>query len=106
VGRIRARLGPASIALHPADAAERRLRDGDTALVHNSSGRLELKVTTSDQVPRGVALAHKGRWLATDPARANVNALNPGSKSDMGESSAVHSVQVTVQRASQAPAAR
>ena len=101
VGRIRARLGPASIALHPADAAERRLADGDTALVHNASGRLEMRVTTSDQVPRGVALAHKGRWLATDPAQANVNALNPGDKSDMGESSAVHSVQVAVQRASQ-----
>jgi anaerobic selenocysteine-containing dehydrogenase len=106
VGRIRARLGPASIALHPADAAERHLADGDTALVHNSSGRLELQVTTSDQMPRGVALAHKGRWLATDPAHANVNALNPGDKSDMGESSAVHSVQVAVQRASPVPAPR
>jgi anaerobic selenocysteine-containing dehydrogenase len=101
VGRIRARLGPASIALHPADAAERHLAEGDTALVHNASGRLELRVTTSDQMPRGVALAHKGRWLATDPAQANVNALNPGDKSDMGESSAVHSVQVAVQRVSQ-----
>ena len=106
VRRIRARLGPASIALHPADAAERHLTDGDTALVHNSSGRLELQVATSDQMPRGVALAHKGRWLATDPAQANVNVLNPGNKSDMGESSAVHSVQVMVERCSQAPAAR
>ena len=106
VSRIRARLGPASIALHPADAAERHLADGDTALVHNGCGRLELQVTISDQTPRGVALAHKGRWLATDPAQANVNVLNPGSKSDMGESSAVHIVQVTVQRASQLPASR
>jgi anaerobic selenocysteine-containing dehydrogenase len=106
VSRIRARLGPASIALHPADAAERHLADGDTALVHNHSGRLELRVTTSDQMPRGVALAHKGRWLATDPAQANVNVLNPGSKSDMGESSAVHSVQVIVERATKVPASR
>jgi hypothetical protein len=27
---------------------------------------------------------------------ANVNVLNPGEKSDMGESTAVHSVEVTV----------
>ena len=56
------------------------------ALVHNESGRLVLRVVTSDQVPQGVALAHKGRWLGTGPAASNVNALNPGDKSDMGES--------------------
>jgi len=97
VHKIRARLGRASIALHPADAAERRLADGDTALVHNSCGRLELQVRISDQTPRGVALAHKGRWLDTDPKQANVNVLNPGNKSDMGESTAVHGVEVMVQ---------
>jgi len=97
VEKIRARVGPATIALHPLDAAERSLTDGDTALVHNGCGRLTLKVTTSDQLPRGVVLAHKGRWLATDPVRANVNVLNPGNKSDMGESTAVHSVEVMVQ---------
>jgi hypothetical protein len=56
-----------------------------------------LKVTTWDELPRGVALAHKGRWLSTDPAQANVNVLNPGQKSDMGESTAVHGVEVLVQ---------
>jgi anaerobic selenocysteine-containing dehydrogenase len=64
--------------------------------VHNSCGRLHLKVLISDQLPRGVALAHKGRWLCTDAASANVNALNPGQKSDMGESTAVHGVEVAV----------
>jgi len=98
VRKIRDRLGPASIALHPADAAQRQLADGDAALVHNESGRLVLQVVTSEQLPQGVALAHKGRWLATGPAPANVNALNPGDRSDMGESSAVHGVQVMVQR--------
>jgi hypothetical protein len=43
-----------------------------------------------------VALAHKGRWLRADAAGANVNVLNPGAKSDMGESTAVHSVEVSV----------
>ncbi len=99
VGKIRTRLGPASIALHPEDAAERRLEDGDRAVVHNACGRLVLTVTTSDQVPQGVALAHKGRWLTTDPTQANVNILNAGRKSDMGESTAVHSVEVMVDRA-------
>ena len=97
--KVRTRLGRASIALHPADAAERGLVDGAAALVHNECGRLALQVETWDRLPRGVALAHKGRWLATDPQQANVNVLNPGKKSDMGESTAVHSVEVIVQSA-------
>ncbi len=56
-------------------------------------------VTISDDVPRGVALVHKGRWPKLDPSHANVNVLNTGRKSDMGESSAVHSVEVEIRRA-------
>jgi anaerobic selenocysteine-containing dehydrogenase len=96
VRQIEKRIGEATIALHPADAAERHLAEGDSASVHNSCGRLTLKVVISDELPRGVTLAHKGRWLATDAASANVNVLNRGQKSDMGESTAVHSVEVTV----------
>ena len=43
-----------------------------------------------------MAHKHKGRWLCADAAAANVNVLNPGEKSDMGESTAVHSVEVSV----------
>ena len=53
----------------------------------------------SDEVPRGVALVHKGRWPKLDPSRANVNVLTTGRKSDMGESSSVHSVEVEIARA-------
>jgi anaerobic selenocysteine-containing dehydrogenase len=96
VRQIDHRIGAATIALHPADAAQRQLAQGESALVHNSSGSLRLRVVISDEVPRGVALTHKGRWLGTDAAGANVNVLNPGEKSDMGESTAVHSVEVLV----------
>ena len=96
VRQIEHRIGEATIALHPEDAAARRLAEGDSAVVHNSCGRLCLKVVISGELPRGVALAHKGRWLSADPAGANVNVLNPGQKSDMGESTAVHSVEVSV----------
>src|SRR6202790_4086307 len=96
VHQIENRIGEATIALHPADALARRLAEGDPAVVRNDCGQLRLKVVMSDEVPRGVALTHKGRWLRTDPAGANVNVLNPGEKSDMGESTAVHSVEVSV----------
>jgi anaerobic selenocysteine-containing dehydrogenase len=96
VRQIENRIGEATIALHPADAAERRLATGDSAVVYNECGRLRLTVAISDELPRGVALAHKGRWLCADAASANINVLNCGQKSDMGESTAVHSVEVMV----------
>jgi anaerobic selenocysteine-containing dehydrogenase len=100
VDKIAVRLGRPTIFLHPADAAERHLREGAMARVHNPCGRLDLQVALSGDIPRGVAVSHKGRWLTRDTAYANVNVLNPGAKSDMGESTAVHSVEVRVEAAS------
>jgi hypothetical protein len=42
----------------------------------------------------GVALVHKGRWPKLEASGCNVNVLNPGQKTDLAESSAVHSVEV------------
>jgi anaerobic selenocysteine-containing dehydrogenase len=94
--KIAKRIGPATIALHPDDAAARGLAEGDEAVVANETGHLQLLVTLSDAVPRGVAYSPKGRWPKREPAHANVNALNPGARADMGESTSVHGVEVTV----------
>jgi anaerobic selenocysteine-containing dehydrogenase len=96
VAKIAARIGPATIVLHPTDAAERGLAEGDEALVANETGSLPLRVTLSEALQRGIALSHKGRWPKREAARANVNVLNPGRKSDMGENTCVHSVEVRV----------
>jgi anaerobic selenocysteine-containing dehydrogenase len=96
VAKIAAHVGPAVIAIHPADAAGRGLAEGDETVVENETGRLVMRVTLTEAVPRGVALSHKGRWPKQEAAKRNVNVLNPGRKSDMGESTSVHSVEVTV----------
>jgi anaerobic selenocysteine-containing dehydrogenase len=95
--KIARRIGPATVALHPDDAIERGLAEGDEAIVANETGRLRLLVTFSDAIPRGVAYSPKGRWPKREPDNANVNALNPGEKADMGESTSVHGVEVTVE---------
>ncbi len=92
--KIARRLGEATVAVHPADAAERGLGQGDDVLLANATGTLSLRLELSDAVPRGVALSHKGRWPGLEPSGMNVNALNPGEKADMGESTAVHGVEV------------
>ena len=94
--KIARRLGPASVALHPDDAAERGLVEGAHVVVANDTGSLELTVTISDALPRGVAYTPKGRWPKREAGHANVNVLNPGERADMGESTAVHGVEVTV----------
>lgn len=96
VAKIAAHVGPAAIAMHPADAAGRGLAEGDQALVANETGRLVMRVTLTETVPRGVALSHKGRWPKQETGQRNVNVLNAGRKADMGESTAVHGVEVTV----------
>ncbi len=94
----RRRLGAATVAMHPADAAQRGLAAGDAVALHNSIGRLELTVALSDELPRGVVYSPKGRWPKREAARANVNALDPSEESDMGRSTTVHGVEVTLSR--------
>jgi anaerobic selenocysteine-containing dehydrogenase len=99
VSKIERRAGPATIALHPDDAATRGLAEGDDAIAENQTGRLTLRVVVSGAVPRGVALSHKGRWPGREPGGLNVNALNPGEKADMGDSTSVHGVEIVVGKA-------
>ena len=94
--RIAERLGAATVALHPDDAAARGLAEGDAVRLANATGSIALAVTVSDAVPRGVALSHKGRWPRREGGRANVNVLTPGVKTDMGASTCVHGVEVDV----------
>lgn len=101
-GKVRRRLGPATVTLHPADAARRGFAEGTPVELFNETGTLALTVALSDTVPPGVALVPKGRWPKQDPSGANVNVLNPGDKTDMGESSAVHGVEAHIRAAAPA----
>jgi anaerobic selenocysteine-containing dehydrogenase len=94
---VQRKLGEPRVCVNPQDAEALGLKDGDAARLSNDTGRLDLRVEISDAVAPGVALSHKGRWLRLEAARANVNALNPGIRTDMGESSSVHGVIVEIE---------
>ena len=74
------------------EARQRGLTDGCRVRVASATDGLNMRLALSDAVPDGVALAFKSPW-----GDANINALNPGLKSDLGQSTAVHSVTVTVE---------
>ncbi len=89
-------MGEATVALHPEDAAARNLTEGQQVRLSNETGSLELALAVAGSIPQGVALSPKGRWPRQEGTRANVNVLNPSIKSDMGESTCVHSVEVEI----------
>ena len=43
-----------------------------------------------------MVLSYKGRWPKREAAQGNVNFLNSGEKTDMGENTCVHGVEVTL----------
>jgi anaerobic selenocysteine-containing dehydrogenase len=93
---VRRQLGAPCVYVNAADAKSLGLQDGRAAVLSNDTGRIELRVAISDVVAPGVALAHKGRWPKLDPAGSNVNILNSGQRSDMGDSSSVHGTLVRI----------
>jgi anaerobic selenocysteine-containing dehydrogenase len=93
-GKIARRIGGAEVAVHPVEADARGLADGDEVELTNATGLLRARLVVSEDVLPGVALSHKGRWPKLEAGSANVNFLNPGEKADMGQSTAVHGVEV------------
>jgi anaerobic selenocysteine-containing dehydrogenase len=74
--------------MHPADATDRGLAEGDQALVANETGRLVMRVTLTETLPLGVALSYKGRWPKQEAGQRNVNVLNPGASRTWGKAPA------------------
>ena len=94
--RIAKEMGPATVTLHPEDAAALGVKEDQEVILSNDSGEIVLPVKLSDEVPRGVALSPKGRWPKLEKSQSNVNVLNPGTKTDMGESSSVHGIEISI----------
>lgn len=92
--RIRVRLGSPKVRLNKCDAQLRNLVQGETVALVSEAGSIELTVEISPDVPEGVALAHKGRWPRHSGGAININVLNPGLRTDIANSSAVHGIEV------------
>ena len=86
--------------LHPEDAAARGLTDGAAARVWNEAGELSMRIALRDKTPPGVGWAPKGRWPGQSQSGLNVNALNPSLRSDIGDSTTLHGVEIEIEAAS------
>ncbi len=91
---IRKRMGPQSIQVNASDASRLNLVDGQAVTLENEVGKLRLQLKVSEAVQQGVAIVPKGNWLKfEDASGGNINLLNAGEKTDMGESSCVHNIE-------------
>ena len=88
--------GKPTVLMNPEDARVRSLADGDTVSLFNDTGEIKLLLSVSSEVLPGVAVSYKGRWPKRTSTNSNINILNPGHKADMGASSAVHGIEVSV----------
>lgn len=94
--RIREQLGPASILLNPEDADDLGILPGEIVTASTDTGSLELEAVTTNDVPRGTAVAYKSRWPGLEASGQNINALNPGLRADLGAGTAVNSLRVRI----------
>ncbi|HZO88430.1 MAG TPA: molybdopterin oxidoreductase family protein [Chthonomonadaceae bacterium] len=85
--------------IHPQDAAERGVRDGDWLRVWNRRGQVRLKAVLSDKVKPGVAWSPSLWWHRDSPEGGNVNALTSDRLTDMGGGSTFHTNLVQFARA-------
>lgn len=92
--KIREQMEGAVCFMHPSDAQADGIGDGAQVELSNDQGTLALTARITTDVTPGSLLVYKGQWpMYHDGSSANVNVLNPGDKTDMGESCCVHAVE-------------
>ena len=76
--------GEPSVTIHPTDAEERGILDGQTVRVFNDRGEFIVVARVKDDIARGVVMANMGHWRTLSKALSTVNAVTPFAFADLG----------------------
>jgi anaerobic selenocysteine-containing dehydrogenase len=68
--------GEQAVTVHPHDAAERGIADGQYVRVFNDCGQFTALARISDEIAPGVVMAPVGTWPKNAKGHATVNAVN------------------------------
>jgi anaerobic selenocysteine-containing dehydrogenase len=90
--------GPPFVEIHPRDAAERGIADGDLVILENGRGWCRLRAVVTDAVRPSVLASPKGRWAKLSGGR-NVNWTTSDTLGDLAGQSTFHSNRVWVRKA-------
>ncbi|MBO6757235.1 MAG: molybdopterin-dependent oxidoreductase [Roseibium sp.] len=91
---VQRQIGKILVLVHPHDATARGLKTGDKVTLANDVGSLPVTVDVSELTQPGMGVVYKGRWPNAEPSASNINVLHKGEKSDIGEATCVHSMEV------------
>lgn len=97
LGELRREQVPLEI--HPSDAGERALADGDRARVFNTQGSVSCLVRVNPALKRGVALLPKGLWSHNTLSGSTACALAPDTLADLGGGACFNDARVEIERA-------
>jgi len=83
--------------MHPKDASERGLADGQRVTAYNGLGEVEFVLKATERVPAGTAVTEGIWWREFIPGRRGVNVLTSQRLTDSGRGSTLYDVAVEVQ---------
>jgi anaerobic selenocysteine-containing dehydrogenase len=100
LGDLKASRQAPPLLMHPTDAAQRELTQGNQVRVWNELGEVILRLLVTDAVRPGVVASEKGAWLATSPTGQTISALvSADLKADLAEGACFNDTPVEVSRA-------
>ncbi len=85
----------AQLMIHPADALNRRIKDGEMAEIYNSRGKAKVKVIYDLGLRRGCTVLTNGLWHQDG---ASPNLFTTGKETDMGHGTAFHDTYVEIRK--------
>ncbi len=97
VPRLLAREEQPLLWVHPEDAAQRGLAEGETVRVWNERGEVLLPCRVTTEIIAGTVLAPGVWWNKLSPDGRNINQITPQDEADMGAGALFYDVQVWVE---------
>jgi anaerobic selenocysteine-containing dehydrogenase len=88
--------GEQAVTMHPHDAAERGITDGQDVRVYNDRGQFIAQARVTDEIARGVVMAPMGAWPKNAKGHPTVNAVNPFVFADLGNAPTFSDTRVAI----------
>jgi anaerobic selenocysteine-containing dehydrogenase len=89
--------GEQTVTIHPQDAADRGIVDGQYVRVFNDRGQFVALARVSDEIATGVVMSPMGAWPKNAKDGSTVNAVNPFVFADLGNAPTFSDTRVEVE---------
>lgn len=100
--RWREEADPHQLWMHPFDAGQRNIADGDSVEVFNDRGKTQIKVLITERIVKGVVAMAQGAWYSPDASgidkRGSINVLTSVTPTPLAKGNPQHTNLVEVAR--------